>query len=75
MDTLAVNDRMRDAPPRKRIGDVPDVARLLKMKPSTVYTFAREKRLPGVLRIGNRVRFDLDKLEAWLDNGGGEGEA
>lgn len=59
---------------RRRFGSVQDVAHLLGIAQSTVYERAKYGHLPGVVRIGCRVLFDLEKLERWLDQGGDAGE-
>ena len=53
------------------------VAEFLDLPVARVYELARERRLPGVIRIGERtVRFDLDQIEAWIRSGGdGSNEA
>lgn len=37
---------------------------------SRVYDLARRAILPGVVRIGRQVRFDLDKVLEFVDSGG-----
>ena len=37
---------------------------------STIYDMARENRIGGVVRFGRAIRFDSDKLEAWIQAGG-----
>jgi excisionase family DNA binding protein len=49
---------------------VADVAQRLAIPESTIYEMARQNRIGGVVRIGRRVRFDPDKLEAWIEAGG-----
>ena len=46
------------------------VAERLDLPLSTVYEHARSNRIGGAIRIGRRLRFDPEKLEAWLDSGG-----
>lgn len=60
---------------RRRYVDAKDVAELLGLPLSTVYDRTRLGRLPGSVRIGARIKYDLEKLEAWLDAGGDKGEA
>ena len=44
---------------------VPEVARLLRLHPKTVYAMAAAGRLPAV-HIGNRVRFDPRDIGRWM---------
>ena len=44
--------------------------KLLPLPKSTLHEMARQGRLPGVVKVGRRTLFDLDVLEAWLDEGG-----
>ncbi len=46
------------------------VAERLDLPLSTVYEHARSNRIGGAIRIGRRLRFDPQKLEAWLNAGG-----
>ncbi len=70
MDTLAapaaVGQTNRDA----RFLKVPDVAELMDVPASTVYDLARQKRIGGIVKFGRHIRFDKDKLERWLEQGG-----
>lgn len=54
----------------RRLASVRDVASVLSLPPSTVYDRAAQGKLPGVVRVGQRLLFDLDKLDAWIDAGG-----
>lgn len=57
-------------PARRRLGTAKIVSDMLALPLTSVYDHARSGELPGVVRIGHRVLFDLDKLEAWIDAGG-----
>lgn len=46
------------------------VAERLRLPISTIYELARQGRIPGVVRVGRSVRFDLKKLELWIEEGG-----
>jgi excisionase family DNA binding protein len=48
---------------------VKEVAPMLKMSPQALYEAVRNGLVPAV-RIGRRIRFDLDALETWLECGG-----
>ena len=53
-----------------RIGRVDDVRVMLPLSRSTVYELARSGKLPGVVRVGRRLLFDLTKVQEWVDQGG-----
>lgn len=55
---------------RPRLVDAKDVAELLGLPLSTVYDRTRIGRLPGAVRIGTRIKFDVNKVMQWLDAGG-----
>ena len=56
---------------RRRLATINDVRRdLLPLPKSSIYDLARYGKLPGVVRVGKRVLFDVDELEAWIDAGG-----
>lgn len=48
---------------------VEEVAPMLKMSRQALYEAVRRGFVPSV-RIGRRIRFDLDALETWLECGG-----
>ena len=58
---------------RRRLATAQDVAEYLNLPLSTLYDRARTvpPTIPGVVRIGRRLRFDLDAIEEWVDAGGG----
>jgi excisionase family DNA binding protein len=43
-----------------------EVARLLKLKPQTIYRWVQQKKLPGA-KIGKEWRFRRSAIERWLD--------
>ncbi len=45
-------------------------AQRLNAPVSTIYQMVKEGRIPGVVKVGRAIRFDVDKLEAWIANGG-----
>lgn len=47
-----------------------ELANALDLPISSVYDLARKGRIPGTVHLGQRVRFDRKKVEAWLDSGG-----
>jgi excisionase family DNA binding protein len=48
---------------------VEEVAALLRVSVKLVYSMVETRRIPHV-RIGNRVRFDPQRLADWLKAGG-----
>lgn len=52
-----------------RVGTASDVATLLKLRKETVYRMAQTGELPSLRRLGPRLRFDLDAIEAWMQRG------
>ena len=46
---------------------VQDVADLLRTSRTAVYAMAARSQLPGVIRIGRRLRVRRDALVDWLD--------
>lgn len=59
-------------PRRRRLAKAQAVADYLGLPLSTLYDRARADppQVPGVVRIGRLLRFDLDQVEAWVDQGG-----
>lgn len=49
-----------------RVGTAQDVAELLHVSVDQVYRLAQTGELPTLRRIGPRLRFDLDAVEAWM---------
>ena len=47
--------------------DVREVAYWLGLSTKTVYRLAEEGRLPGAIKVSNRLRFDPKRIRAWLD--------
>lgn len=57
-------------PMRRNLATARDTSEMLAIPLSSLYDHARAGRLPGVVRVGRRVLFDLDKLTEWVDRGG-----
>ena len=57
--------------PRRRLGTINDVLKVLPLPRSSLYDLARYDRIPGVVRVGRRIFFDLDVLDEWIANAGG----
>jgi excisionase family DNA binding protein len=64
----------RSERPRRRLGTVDDVLAVLPLPKSSLYDLARYGRMPGVVRVGRRLLFDLDTLDEWIAAGGGRPE-
>lgn len=48
---------------------VEEVAAYLRVKPSTVYDWAKQGKIPAV-KMGRLWRFETEKIEEWVRNGG-----
>lgn len=68
MDTITAHD-IQSVTRKHRITGVQPVAELLGVKPHRVYDLAQQDLIPHI-KLGRQVRFDLDKVEAWLEAGG-----
>lgn len=53
----------------KRLMTVEEVSDYLRVKRSTVYEWARSGRIPAV-KVGRLWRFETEKIEAWVRDGG-----
>ena len=51
--------------PMDEIMTIEDVAKYLKMKPQTIYTWAQNGKIPAA-KIGKEWRFRRDLIEAWF---------
>ncbi len=60
--------------PRRRLGTIDDLRAVIPLARNSLYDSARLGRLPGVVKIGRRVLFDLDVIDRWLDSGGERAE-
>ena len=49
--------------------DASQVAELFSVSPKHIYRLAREGLLPCV-RVGRRIRFDKEKIDRWVADGG-----
>jgi len=52
-----------------RLGDVNVVAVKLNLSAKTVRRMADAGKMPGVIRLGRLLRFDLDLIDRWIDQG------
>ena len=53
----------------KKLVGAQDVAEMLDVSVQRVYDLARQNLLPHV-RLGRIVKFDLDRIEQWIADGG-----
>ncbi len=51
----------------KKICDIQELSEYLKVSVSEIRKLVRSKRIPH-FRIGNRLKFDLNKINSWLDD-------
>lgn len=51
----------------KEICDIQELSSYLKVSVSEIRKLVRSKRIPH-FRIGNRLKFDLKKINSWLDD-------
>ena len=69
--TVPSSPRVDPRQASRRLGTIDDVLEVLPLPKSSVYELARYGRMPGVVRVGRRLLFDLDVLAEWIDSGGG----
>ena len=50
----------------ERLLTVPEVAEELQVKPSTIYTWVRQDRIPHI-RVGRLIRFTIDQIDKFLN--------
>jgi len=48
-----------------KLYDIRDVAKILGVKPSTVYTWIKQGKIPHI-RIGRLIRFTLEQIDGFL---------
>lgn len=54
----------------KELMTVDEVAEYLRVKPSSVYEWAQNGKIPAA-KVGRLWRFHRDEIEAWVRSGGG----
>jgi len=59
-----------ELPKRRRLVNAKTLSDLYGWPLTSVYDNTRAGKIPGAIRIGRRIMYDLDKLEPWLDAGG-----
>lgn len=47
-----------------------ELANRLEVSEATAWRLGRDRRVPGVVRIGRLMRFDAAAIEAWQRSGG-----
>ena len=53
----------------RRLGNVDDVAANLGCSPKTVRRLADAGKIPGLVRLGRLVKFDLHVIDQWIEQG------
>lgn len=53
----------------RRLGDVPYVATWLHCSQKTIRRLSDEGKIPGRVRLGRLVRFDLNVVDQWIAQG------
>jgi len=53
---------------------VEEVAEFLRVRPSTVYDWAKDGKIPAS-KVGRLWRFHRDEIDEWVRNGGLQGKA
>ena len=71
--SLADPKPLREQDPGTVFGSVADVCRLVPVPRSSIYDLARAGRIPGVVRVGRRLLFDMYVVRRWLEAGGDRG--
>lgn len=54
---------------KPRLVDVEEIARLLGISSRHVYRLADSGRMPYPIKLGGAVRWDLDVISHWIDQG------
>ena len=57
------------APAGRQLGDVQAVADKLTCSPRHVYRLSDAGRMPGPVKLGALVRWDLDAIDQWIADG------
>ncbi|MGC9455789.1 MAG: helix-turn-helix domain-containing protein [Phycisphaerae bacterium] len=52
---------------------VEEVAEFLRVRPSTVYDWAKDGKIPAS-KVGRLWRFHRDEIDEWVRNGGASGK-
>jgi excisionase family DNA binding protein len=55
--------------PSARLLDIPALSALLGVSKRTCKRLATAQAIPGITRIGKCLRFDRNKVEAWIEKG------
>lgn len=60
-------------PDRRRLANARQASDYLGVPLNTLYDWAEAGRIAGIVRVGRRVFFDLDKVDEWIGAGGDAG--
>ena len=50
----------------KKLLTVDDLSTYLSVPKPTIYTWVCLKRIPGVVKLGRSLRFDLEAIDRWI---------
>ena len=53
----------------RRLGDIIHVSEIVGLAPRTISRLVRAEQFPAPVRIGGSLRWDLQALERWIDEG------
>ncbi len=51
-----------------RLLDVGELSGYLSLPRPTIYTWVSLGRIPGVVRLGRALRFDLKEIDGWVES-------
>ena len=54
----------------RKVVTAAELQQMIPFPSSTLYYYAQKGYIPGLVRVGSRVYFDLQKIEAWIEAGG-----
>lgn len=60
-------EKLNNGPLESEIMTLEEVAKYLKMKPQTIYTWAQDKKIPAA-KIGKEWRFKRAIIDKWFDS-------
>jgi len=58
----------------KKLITVDELSIYLSLPKATIYTWVCLKRIPGVVKLGRAVRFDLAAIDRWIAENGASQE-
>ncbi len=67
---LAEHNVKDSTAPTSKLVRVGYLAERLDKPRSSIYLMVKENRIPGVVRLGQSIRFKLAEVESWIEAGG-----